>query len=174
MFCPNCGKAEQTPETYCRSCGGYLRDPAGGSSLVSRIFGAGKPETHININFVVNLVTLVSCLLLVAFLNGYFDAQRDRTGAPTPPIAYILYVFLGLLALWQALSLFSAINLKRKFSGRSSGELPGSADRTESELASPTTRELLSPFEPGDTIPTSVLEDTTRDLDKVMHKPARK
>jgi uncharacterized membrane protein YuzA (DUF378 family)/ribosomal protein S27E len=170
MFCPNCGTAEQTPETYCRNCGGYLRDPAGGSSLVSRIFGAGKPETHININFVVNLVTMISSLLLVAFLNGYFDAQRDRTGAPTPPIAYILYGFLGLLALWQALSLFSAINLKRKFSGRTSRELPAGADASADTLSSPTTRELLSPFEPANTIPTSVLEDTTRDLDKVPRK----
>lgn len=170
MFCPNCGTAEQTPETYCRNCGGYLRDPAADASLVSRILGPGNPETHIKINLVVNVVTMVSCLLIVVFLNGYFDAQRDRTGAPTPAIAYILYGFLGLLALWQALSLFSAINLKRKFSGRSSPELPAGAGASADKLSSPTTRELLSPFEPADTIPTSVLEDTTRDLDKVPRK----
>lgn len=174
MFCPNCGKAEQTPGTYCRHCGAYLADPAGGASLVSRIFGPGKPETHIHINFVVNLVTMVSSLLLVAFLNGYFDAQADRTGEPTPPIAYILYVFLGLIALWQAVSLYSAINLKRKFSARRAGDLPAGADAPENELASPVTRELLSPFEPANAVPASALEDTTRDLDKVERKPAGK
>ena len=26
MFCPKCGKSEQSPETYCRQCGNYLQD----------------------------------------------------------------------------------------------------------------------------------------------------
>jgi fumarate reductase subunit D len=26
MFCPNCGAPEQSPDTYCKKCGTYLRD----------------------------------------------------------------------------------------------------------------------------------------------------
>jgi uncharacterized membrane protein YvbJ len=98
MYCPNCGKGEQTAGTYCRNCGEFLHDFSGNSYLISKLLGGSKPETQVNVNLVINLVTSIIRGALLVFLNGYFDGQQTRTGEPAPPITYLIYAFLGLVA----------------------------------------------------------------------------
>ena len=44
MFCPKCGKSDQAADSYCRSCGDFLIDPAQHTSLMNRILGITNPE----------------------------------------------------------------------------------------------------------------------------------
>lgn len=46
MFCPNCGKADQTTDAYCRNCGAFLTDFSSDASLISRILGANTPDRN--------------------------------------------------------------------------------------------------------------------------------
>src|SRR5687767_3729267 len=104
MFCPKCGKGEQVADTYCRSCGEYLVDPASNMSLMNRILGVSNPEKQVKFTLTIDLVTAIVSGFLLFFLMGYFDGMAAKTGLPTPPIVYLVYVFLGLVCAWQLLS----------------------------------------------------------------------
>ena len=117
MFCPNCGKADQTVDTYCRGCGEFLADLSNPFSLFSRLLGINTPAKQITVNLIINLVTAGVSILLVAFLNGYFDGRAARTSEAAPPIVYLVYVFLGLVAAWQFLSFVLNLKLKARFQG---------------------------------------------------------
>jgi uncharacterized membrane protein YuzA (DUF378 family) len=128
MFCPNCGQAEQAPDSYCRSCGEFIADPSNRLSLLNRVFGVSSPEQQLNISLVINLVTAVVSVFLIFFLMGFFDGQHARTGAETPKIIYLVYIFLGLVAIWQFLSFMMGAQLKKKLAAarqsKSITELP--------------------------------------------------
>jgi hypothetical protein len=124
MFCSNCGKDDQTPDSYCRSCGEFLVDPASKYSLLNRILGISRPEKQLNVTLTVDLVTSAVSGLLVVFLMGYFDGRYRRTGVPAPPIVYFVYLFLGLVSAWQLLSLVIGLKLKTKLSGAKRSRLP--------------------------------------------------
>src|ERR687892_2012289 len=104
MFCPKCGKGEQTPDSYCRSCGDFLVNTANSTSLISRILGISNPEKQVKFTLTIDLVTAIVSGLLLFFLMGYFDGAYARTGVPTPPIVYLVYIFLGFVSVWQLLS----------------------------------------------------------------------
>lgn len=93
MFCPNCGKGENAPDTYCRNCGEFLTDFSGNSSLLTRILGANTPDKRVNVGLAFDVLTFVLSLLLLIFLFGYFDGRGTRTGEATPTIVYLVYVF---------------------------------------------------------------------------------
>lgn len=170
MFCPNCGKSEQAPESYCRSCGEFLTDFSGKSYLINKILGGSTPETHVNVNLIINAVTAFVSSLLLGFLNGYFDAQYERTGQSAPPIIYLVYIFLALVFVWQFLSFIINMRLKKKLGGRKKGGPFVEQDVEENVLASRTTQKSLPQADFENAVPASIVEDTTRILDESPRK----
>ena len=157
MFCPKCGKGEQVPDSYCRNCGDYLVDPTNSASLVNRILGISNPEKQVKFTLTIDLVTAIVSGLLLFFLMGYFDGMRAKTGMPTPPIVYLVYVFLGLVSAWQLLSFTVGTTYRKKLSaGKRTSALPGQGDKHSLPAADNT-----------NTVANSITEQTTRNLDKI-------
>jgi hypothetical protein len=158
MFCPKCGKGEQAPDSYCRSCGAFLVDPISNASLTNRILGISDPEKQVRFTLTIDLVTAIVSGLLLFFLMGYFDGANKRTGAPTPPIVYLVYVFLGLVSAWQLLSFTVGTTYRKKLkAGKTSDVLPGQSDAKHS----------LPPADDKNVVANSITEQTTRNLNKI-------
>lgn len=158
MFCPKCGKGEQTPDSYCRSCGDFLVDASSSTSLMNRMLGISNPEKQVKFTLTIDLVTAIVSGLLLFFLMGYFDGANKRTGAPTPPIVYLVYVFLGLVSAWQLLSFTVGTTYRKKLSA---GKKPSpSIDQADA-------RGSLPPADVKNVVANSVTEQTTRNLDNV-------
>lgn len=104
MFCPKCGKPEQTAETYCRQCGTFLPDLSKpGKTPVG-------PEEHVKVNMVFSLMTMVACFTLAALLYSIL-AFRDDTH-------WLIYATAGLLTamgFWHTQTFWRAILLRRHF-----------------------------------------------------------
>ena len=156
MFCPKCGKSEQAPDSYCRSCGTFLVDPTNSLSLVNRILRINHPERQVKFTMTVDLVTAIVSGLLMFFLMGYFDATYKKTGIPTPWIVYLVYVFLGLVSAWQLMSFTVGAALRRKLNTRKNAAVLGNQNR-----------ESLPPADEKNVVANSITEQTTRHLDKV-------
>lgn len=170
MFCPNCGKGEQTPDTYCRNCGEVLTDLSDRFSLINKMLGIETAEKQVNVNLIVNLVTAIVSALLLVFLNGYFDGHYTRTQESAPPIIYLVYLFLGLVAVWQFISFIIALNLKSKLSGRKGIKTSTDSIATENTISSAETREFLPPADTENIVPDSVTDNTTKLLQKTSRK----
>jgi hypothetical protein len=158
MFCPKCGKGEQTPDSYCRSCGDYLVDATNNTSLMNRILGISNPEKQMKFTLTIDLVTAIVSGLLLFFLMGYFDGSYSKTGIPTPPIVYLVYIFLGLVCAWQLLSFTVGTTFRKKLSA---------GKKTESLKDQSEARHSLSAADEKDVVANSITEQTTRNLDKV-------
>lgn len=158
MFCPNCGKGDQAADSYCRSCGDFLIDPAKHTSLMNRILGITNPEKQVKFTLMIDLVTAIVSGFLLFFLMGYFDAVNDKTGAPTPPIVYLVYVFLGLVSAWQLLSFTVGTTYRKKLSaGKKMMDQTGE-------------RQSLPEADQKNVVANSITEQTTRNLDKVPRR----
>ena len=167
MFCSNCGKGEQTPDSYCRSCGEFLVDPASKYSLINRILGINRPEKQFNVTLAIDLVTSIVSGLLMVFLMGFFKGRYDRTGVPAPPIVYLVYIFLGLVSAWQLLSFIIGLKLKTKLSGAKRSGLPaGQTMNTDASLTG-SAQPALPRADHQNIVPASVAEDTTKNLDRI-------
>jgi hypothetical protein len=166
MFCPNCGKSEQAPDSYCRSCGQFLTDFSSKSYLINKILGGNKPETQVNINLTINIVTTLASCLLLGFLNGYYDSLYEKTGQKAPTIIYLVYIFLGLIAAWQTLGFIVNSRLKKKLSARKKAELSVDSEAGEKPVTSGPSQKSLPEADFANVVPPSVVEDTTKMLDK--------
>ena len=155
MFCPKCGKGEQKADSYCRNCGEFLVDSSSRSSLVVRILGISNPEKQLNLTLTIDLITAIVSGFLLFSLMGYFDAVEDRTGIPTTPLVYVLYVFLALVAIWQLFSFTIVTTFKKKLSASKRAHLES------------TQQQALPPADDQDVVPLTITEDTTRKLDNV-------
>ena len=167
MYCPNCGKGEQTSNSYCRSCGEYLADVSDKFYLINRVLGISTPEKQLGVNLTIDLVTSIASGLLIVFLIGYFEGRYAKTGETAPTIIYLVYLFLGLVSIWQFLSFIIGINLKGKLSGKKGLLAPVDSSVNESALSSATAPKSLPQADQEDVVPASVTEDTTKILDKV-------
>jgi hypothetical protein len=170
MFCPKCGKGEQTSDTYCRNCGEFLADFSNKFSLINKVLGVNTPEKQVNVNLAINLVTSIISFLLLVFLNGYFDGRYTRTQESAPPIIYLIYLFLGMVAVWQFLSFIINLNLKSKLSGRKSGRISTDLSANENTISSAEAKEFLPPADVENIVPASATENTTKILNKVSRK----
>src|SRR5687767_5394680 len=108
MFCPNCGKADQKENSYCRQCGEFLPDFSQKNKLV---FGGSTPEDQIRINLILNLMSatvsyILAIILLVTY--GWFSPQA-------PPIIYIVVAFLFAIGSWQVSIYTIGLKLKKHF-----------------------------------------------------------
>ena len=167
MFCSSCGQGEQTPDSYCRSCGEFLVDPTSKYSLLNRILGISRPEKQFNITLIIDLVTSVVSGLLMVFLMGYFDGRYQRTGVLAPPIVYLVYLFLGLVSAWQLLSFVIGLKLKTKLSDANRNGLPPVQTNNPALWLSESAQPVLPPSHDQNVATPSVMEDTTRNLDRV-------
>ncbi len=149
MFCPNCGKADQKENTYCRSCGNFLPDF---DNLKQREI---SPEEHLKANSVLNIMTAVVSLTLAILLYvNYLGGEN------TPVLIYITAGFLTAMFAWQVQVFVRNLKLKKQII------LPKRTETKEKlkEIESVPTKELLKEADFSDNVPTSVVEYTTRKL----------
>jgi hypothetical protein len=166
MFCPNCGRGEQTPDSYCRSCGEFLTDFSGKSYLINKLLGGSSPETQVNINLTINIVTTLASSLLLGFLNGYYDSLYEKTGQTAPPVIYLVYIFLGLVTVWQVFGFLINSRLKKKLSGRKKVDVSADSSASEKAVSSGSTQKSLPQADFDNIVPASVVDDTTKILDE--------
>jgi len=157
MYCPKCGKADQTPDSYCRSCGAFLVDASNNSSLMNRVFGISDPQKQVKFTLTIDLITAIVSALLLFFMMGYFDATRHKTGLPTPTIVYFVYVFLGLVSVWQLLSFTVGTTLQRKLK----------ASKVTPKSLEPPQQQSLPTADDSNNVGTSVTEQTTKNLERI-------
>lgn len=153
MFCQNCGNPGQTPETYCRSCGEFQADNA----------NQGKRRVTVNGYFLasgfVSGLTILWCFLLAA---GHL-LRLIREGPDWLVNATLTWLIV--VGFWNILTLYYAITLKRRFDQYRTENTPTAKPKNVAGVAA---SELLHPARYDDRIPSSLVEDTTKDLgDKV-------
>ena len=158
MFCPKCGKGDQTADSYCRSCGEFLIGPAQHTLLMNRILGITNPEKQVKFTLTIDLVTAIVSGFLLFFLMGYFDAVHDKTGATTPPVVYLVYIFLGLVSAWQLLSFTVGTTYRKKLNAAKKA-----LDQTDA-------RPSLPEADQRNVVANSITEQTTRNLDKLPRR----
>jgi hypothetical protein len=166
MFCPNCGKSDQSPDSYCRNCGEFLYDFSAKSYLLNKILGGITPKTQIKVNLIINVVTLFASFLLLGFLKGYYDSLYEKTGELTPRIIYLVYIFLGLISAWQFLSLLINSKLNKKLARRNKASIPNGSSVSENDLSSPSTQRSLPQMDINNINSVNVTQRTTKILDK--------
>jgi hypothetical protein len=125
---------------------------------MNRILGITNPEKQVKFTLTIDLVTAIVSGFLLFFLMGYFDAVHDRTGATTPPIVYLVYIFLGLVSAWQLLSFTVGTTYRKKLNAAKK-----SLDQTDA-------RPSLPEAEQRNVVANSITEQTTRNLDKVPRR----
>ena len=163
MFCPNCGNADQEPDTYCRQCGEYLIDPVGNSYLLNKVFGGATPLTQINVNLVISFLTIFACFFLIGFLKGHYDALFTRSGELPPAVIYWVYAFLGLISVWQLFSFVVGMRLKKKL-GRKAENVTAEQNALDRHTGADETQELLPAADFSRDVP-SITEEPT----KILH-----
>ena len=157
MFCPKCGKSDQAADSYCRSCGEFLIGPAQHTSVMNRILGITNPEKQVKFTLTIDLVTAIVSGFLLFFLIGYFDGAHAKTGARTPPIVFLVYIFLGLVSAWQLLSFTVGTTYRKKLNAAKK-----TLDQTAARPALPEADQK--------NVANSITEQTTRNLDKVPRR----
>lgn len=90
MFCPKCGAAEQTPNSYCRSCGVFLPDFDDEKNRPT------SPVAHWRINLTLSFMTAIGSAVLVLLLHLKFTGQEG-----TPVLIYVTIGFLTAMLAWQ-------------------------------------------------------------------------
>ena len=125
---------------------------------MNRILGISNPEKQVRFTLMIDLVTAIVSGFLLFFLMGYFDAVHDRTGATTPAIVYLVYLFLGLVSAWQLLSFTIGTTYRKKLSA---------GKKTIDKSA---VRQALPEADQTNIVANSITEQTTRNLDKVPRR----
>lgn len=172
MFCPRCGNGGQEPETYCRNCGQFLLDFTGRSLLLKKLWlwRGSTPANQVYLNLALNFITILTCILLIGLLNGYYDAREARTGEGTPGIVYLIDAFLIVISLWQFLSIGVGVRLGRKLRRKGPAQVNTNLGETSGSFASMETKKLLNQPLLNENLPISVTEEPTRVLNQSTHK----
>jgi hypothetical protein len=103
MFCPACGRSDQSPDTYCRGCGTYLPD------FEAVIKKEVPVSEHLNANGVLSVMTIVASFALASALYVVFFHLPE-----THPIIYITAGFLIAIGCWNIQTTYRTILLKRR------------------------------------------------------------
>jgi hypothetical protein len=167
MFCPTCGKGEQAPESYCRSCGEYLTDYSAKAYLINKLLGGSSPRSQVKTNLIINMVTVLVSALLLGFLKGNYDALYERTGELPPRVIYYVYAFLGLVMTWQLFGFIINRRLLKKMDAAKKVVAPEGPDAGDAALPSRSTQRTLPEARPPASDPDSVTQHTTKILDKL-------
>ena len=152
MFCPKCGNANQTENSYCRNCGMFLPDF---DKLKSKEI---SPEQHIIVNSTLNMLSCLGSLAIVIFLYAYYVGREG-----TPIIMYVILGFLTANFFWQAQVFWRNLQLKKQFLNRR----PEIEEESQPAIESPfSTDKLLPQADFKDIVPPSAVEDTTKHLNQ--------
>jgi flagellar basal body-associated protein FliL len=156
MFCPNCGKADQTINSYCRQCGEFLPDF---NAKNKTAFGGSTPEEQIKMNLTLSLMSAIVSFILALMLYVSFFKRTD-----TPVIIYIVAAFLLTICGWQASTFAIGLKLKKHFQKRRNENQPETIQAEQAQLPTPATKDLLPEANFENIVPESVTEHTTRKL----------
>lgn len=149
MYCPNCGKADQKENTYCRNCGNFLPDY---DNLKRREI---LPEEHLKANSVLNVMTAVVSLTLAILVYVNYLSKEN-----TPILIYITAGFLTAMFAWQVQVFVRNIKLKKQIISSKHAETKEKLK----EIEFVPKQELLKEADFSDNVPASVVEYTTRKL----------
>lgn len=168
MFCPNCGKADQNENTYCRNCGEFLVDSTDNLNLILKLFGISTTEKQVAVNFFLSFIVLLLTMTLLGFLMGYYRAGEDKVPpVETPTVIYFVYAFLLFISLWQVLNLIFAANIRNKFSKKNADKKAENLSQSdESKLHSAKTRDFLPTAKINPIENQTITEQTTKALNK--------
>ena len=154
MFCPNCGKAGQETNAYCRQCGKFLPDF---DKIQKREI---PPEQHLKANLVLNLMTAIVSITLAILLYAFFLGRED-----TPLIIYITAGFLTAIFAWQVQTFWRILLLKKQIARGNNRENETTENvKASNKLQSVPTKELLNEADLSNIVPASVIEFTTKNL----------
>ena len=104
MFCPKCGKPDQSAETYCRQCGTFLPD------LSKPLVAITKPEEHVKANLVLGSMTVLTSFTLAVLLYVFFFGLPE-----VPPVIYVMFGLLLAMGAWHIQTVWRSILLRRHF-----------------------------------------------------------
>ena len=148
MFCPKCGRSDQSPESYCRGCGTFLPD------LSKPVKGPIKPEEHVKVNMVLSAMTVVAAFTLSALLYTQLAFRPD-----THWLIYMTAALLLAMGIWHLQVVWRTLQLRKHFKkpvGNTAQELAdGRAAKT---------GKLLDDADFQDMVPASVTDRTTSHL----------
>ena len=150
MFCPKCGKADQSPETFCRQCGSFLPD------FDKSVKKPVTPEEHVNANAVLSAMTVVASLILATLLYLTFRNHPD-----THPVIYVTGGFLIAISAWQIQTFWRTMLLRKHFK---KPKRESENQTAPSAFEAKPTNQLLPDADFEDYVPASVVEKTTRKL----------
>ncbi|MCA1626171.1 MAG: hypothetical protein LC778_20740 [Acidobacteria bacterium] len=158
MFCPNCGKADQQKNTYCRSCGEHLPD----LSKKSMAFGGNTPEEQIKMTLFFNLASAIVSFAMAILLYATHWAKEDKSFS-----VYLAAAFFLVIGGWQISNFVVGLKLKKHFDRRKNTQatkedLPSS----ENLFQMPKRNDLLNEADYRDIVPNSITENTTKQLSK--------
>ena len=150
MYCPKCGKPDQSAETYCRQCGTFLPDlskPAKREAL---------PEEHIKVNSVLSLMTVIVSFTLAILLYAILGFRSE-----THPMIYVTAGLLLAMGAWHIQTFIRTRRLKKQWKLRNRR----AENKDSSSVGAASTAKLLYRADFNDVVPPSVTETTTKHLD---------
>jgi hypothetical protein len=152
MFCPNCGNADQTADTFCRRCGTFLPDF---DKLKAK---ETPPEQHFIVNSVLSAMTATVSLTLAILLYVFFLGKDD-----TSPLIYVTAGFLTAMFFWQAQVFWRNTLLKKRF-GKKENQTGAAVEPSAESFEATPANDLLKAANFEDFAPASVTEKTTNKL----------
>lgn len=152
MFCPKCGAAEQSVNSYCRKCGTFLPD-------FDAIAKKEIPiEEHLKINSFFSLASAIVGITLAITLYATLIGPHNA-----PIVVYITFGFLMAMSAWQIQTFIRTRMVKKQVAKlkptRETAELVMPA-------ADPASPKSLNEPDLENYMPASVTERTTRNLIK--------
>jgi hypothetical protein len=157
MFCPNCGASEQTPDTYCKKCGTYLRDV----SFRGWLFGVNNPGNAalvivISSVFVAIACVCISILIIRAIRSGDPAHLKYALALCWLIIGFLIPIFLMGFRLWR--------KMRRAQSGLNESALTNNSRGIAPSPGQPTER--LSGTESSGEAATELLSSPPREFDE--------
>lgn len=160
MFCHNCGKSDQSENTYCRRCGIFLPD------FTKPEKREISPEEHIKYNIVLSFMTIVVGLALSVLLFSFFLGKEN-----TPALIYVTAGFLIAMSAWQIQTLWRSFQLKKHFKRRRNDAAEHQNQDSPNVFESAPTKQLSNEADFADAVPArSVIEHTTSRLPEKITK----
>lgn len=161
IFCSRCGAGGQRVESYCRSCGEWLPDPAAAVRLgPGRLRGASPEQKQRRIHLLQLLSALAAAAAGLLTLAAHFGLNPDMlVGA-----AILCFV----VVVWQVVAFVLGHSIEARRSRESavgSPTLPATEGRARPALDAADTGDLVRP--------PSVTENTTALLNPVPAKKTR-
>ena len=161
MYCPNCGKADQKENTFCRQCGGFLTDF---TKKKKPSLGGDTPEEQIKTNLHLNLMSgFVSLALAIALYTTF-------RGQDAAPVIYLTIGFLLAMCGWQFTTFRIGLKLKKNFDNRREIEHSESFRESQNQFEAAHTKELLKEADFENIAPASVTENTTKTLSEKVKR----